>query len=157
MAEYPPDLTVILTELAVAVNEHHPGTITDDEIDRVRSANNVLLVLSRVLTSAAKRAGVTQDRVHEIVSKARRAATPSGGDLFEAAPVGEPRAGSRITDWDVIRDVDEVLLKFRDGVPGWFIDDFWPGCLRRSAQGLRLTDRERNIAMHISSIARGER
>lgn len=154
----PPDLRVLLVELARELNRIRPESVLGAELERVSTAKNTLLVLSRVLTAMAVRAGVSKDAVDRAVAKARRANEPKQGDMFVpvvVSPVAETLTTT--TDWYIIAEVDLVLLKHRTELPDWFVNDFWPGCIRRAAQGLRLTDRERAIAEYQASKARGER
>ena len=158
MADRPPDLKVMLTGIARAVNRQHPGTVLDSEIQRVNSADNVLLVLSRVLTAMAKRNGVSKNQVLEIVAEAKKPAKIATKDLFDVSPTIEARITGNRTDWEVIGSVDVAMasLESRAKVPTWFINEFWPPILQRCASGSPMSDREKAVAMYVASVARGE-
>jgi hypothetical protein len=161
MVDRTPDLKIMLVELARAVVRHHSGAFTDRELDRVAEADNTLLVLSRVLMSAAKRIGVTDDEVRSIVELSMARPPPRPEDMFEVKVVDADPSSitGRVTDWDVLSAVDGAMADpaYRSELPGWFVDEFWPPVVRRCASGVPMTDRDKAVAMHVVSVARGER
>ena len=158
MADRPPDLRVMLVGVARALNSLYPNIVTGVEIQRIEEADNVLLVLSRILTAMAKRAGVPQDQVLQIVAEAKRPPPLDPADLFEVKPVTDARVTGNHTDWEIIQGVDTAMisLESRAKMPVWFIDEFWPPVLQRCASGRPMSDRERSVSMYVSSVARGE-
>ena len=153
-----PDLRKMLVELAYAVNKHHPGAIIPAEIDRIKGAENVLLVLSRVIAGLSKRhAGVTSSEIRQAADKAKW--VPDSADVFDGVPLDYGVVTGRTSTWDVLHEIDKAMHdpKRRTNMPDWFLNNMWPGILRRVAQGKRMTERERSIALYVISIASGER
>ena len=152
-----PDLRIVLVAIgrwAAGRFEH----VLDSDVDRVEGATNVLLVLTRVLSQTAMRLGMPRSDVEAATAMAREI---PAGDLMEAASSSSD--GVRITGsksaWEIMSDVDHALSdpSVRGSMPAWFIDEMWPGALRRVAGGGMITDREMGVAMHVLSEARGER
>lgn len=150
---------MLLVELGATMSFRHPSLVTIEDVDRIRDANNVLLVTSRVLMGIAKRAGLSSDDVAGIVARSQW--VPRKQDVMDTA-ADSPEEGKitgRATRFEVITAVDEALAdpSIRGSLPDWFIFCFWPPALRRVAGGGHLTDRECEVAMHVISVAGGER
>lgn len=157
MADEVPDLRRLLVLLGEAVHASAPDKVGMDVVDRIREADNTLLVLSRVLMGLAKRNGlVSQKQVQSIVNRSRYV---PDAPLFGSADDGIGKVDGRVTDWQVMQQVDDCLanLEQRSKLPDWFTLDLWPSALRRAAGGHGLSDRERAIALYVTSVARGER
>ena len=151
-----PDLRRLLVGLFQEVSRLHPEHVTTSHVERLRSSENVLLVLSRMLTGMSKKIGVTDEAIKSIINKA---AYDHGDPSFSTVDVNVGKVDGHNTDWEVMQRVDDCMgnLEMRSRIPSWFIDDLWPSALRRSAGGSKLTERERAIAMYVTSTARGER
>lgn len=152
-----PDLRKLLVGLGTSIHESHPHLLSMKDVKRIQEANNVLLVLTRILIGMAKRSTLSDEEVHQIVEQARY--VPESTDLFESKPLDDGVITGRRTMWDAINMMDGAMHdpKSRSQIPDWFLNDFWPGVLRRIAIGEGMTDREREIAMYVASTAIGER
>ena len=138
----------------------NPEVVTQDHIQRVRSASNVLLVSTRVMVSVLKGAELLSDAdVARIVEAANRAQPMTAKEAMLASGSEPAKVTGRMDTWDVLQAVDDVMgdPATRVKVPSWFIDEMWPGILKRVAQGGALEPREREIALYVASTARGER
>lgn len=156
MSEEIPDLKRLLVGLAQEMNRLHPEVVTDVHVERIRSADNVLLVTSRVLMGLSKKVGVDDVAIKRIVNQARHILD---APLFGHADQNVGKTDGHITDWQIMQKVDDCRsdLKTRVKVPTWFIEEMWPAVLRRCAGGDKMSDRERAIAQYVVSTARGER
>lgn len=153
-----PDLRKMLVLLGNHLCSKYPDYVKQDDVKRVDEANNILLVLIRVIMAVLKRADViTSDEVKKIAHEAKYVPDPK--DMFDSKPLNDGVVTGKVTSWDAIDAVDKALHdpEARGKMPQWFVVDFWPGVLRRVAQGGGLTAREKEIAMYESSKARGER
>lgn len=157
MSEDIPDLKRLLVALTIEVSKHHPDVVTQQHADRIQNATNVLLVVTRILTSLSRKVGVTDAQIKNAIAYGKYVQPPV--DMFATADNQPAKVDGNWTDWEIIQQVDDCLanLEHRSNLPDWFMLDLWPSVLRRCAQNKKMTDRERAIALYVTSIARGER
>jgi hypothetical protein len=149
-----PDLKVFLCELLGVIRLRHPKIVLESDINRISSAENVLLVSSRVAAQIAMRCGVTASDIATVVKRARPSASQ------DAMSAMTEQVALKIEDgvahpWKVMSDVDKMLASAdtANKVPAWFKDELYPGIVRRAASGAPPTTREIEIMRYqVSTI-----
>jgi hypothetical protein len=154
-----PDIKALIKGFGAAAHREWPDVVSELDVARVNTANDQFLVLLRVLFGIAKRCGMSQSVIDKIVEDAKR--RPDNGrddDLFAASTSSVGKLTAQPSAWDVLGDVDKVLtdIKLVSKVPSWFIEDFWPGAIRRVASGKRLSDHELDIMRTVVATVKGE-
>lgn len=153
-----PDLRKMLVGLARLVNRRIPGTVLDDEIKRLEDASNVLLIVSRIMAAMSKRhAKVESSEIKKLAERSQWVV--DSADIFDVETSTDGVITGSKSVWDVLCEVDKALNdpECRSKIPEWFVNDLWPGTLRRIAQGKKMSDREKSIALYVISVASGER
>lgn len=154
-----PDLNVLAFELAKSARAQWPGLVTREEVQRLEDAKDGFLVGLRVLCILAIKAGMPEDEVARIAKKASDiagVAIPSGPASIDP----DPAHIHRVPRFDeLLAEIDAATLSpaERARFPGWFIDDYWPGLLRRLAQGERGTSRDQSILVRVLETCSGRR
>ncbi len=154
-----PDLRLLIVGTLETIRFVHPEYVTEEHVERVRSATNVLLVSIRVAISICKGAGLlTSEDVASIVEAANN---PVRDVSAESAMSREPtiKVTGRYDDHQVLKLIDDAMMdpKSRAEMPDWFVDSVWPSMLKRIAAGGSMRPREREISLYVVSTARGER
>lgn len=152
-----PHLRILIVGMAEEVHRLYPALVTARDIERLKNATNLLLVLARVLNNVAIRGGVSQADLKRVIEKAGAAgdAVAKATRLIPAAEVAGAIGYSN--HWLAMGVVDEALLDptVRSKLPEWFVRDMWPGVLRRAACGQEIAERDIEIAMYLVNDAKG--
>ena len=151
-----PDLRALAVALLEEGHRLWPEVVLRSDAERVKGAMNVLLVCSRVGLNIAKRAGMPKDVALTVIDRAKWVPDPVSMDLeFVPAAVVDGEHSIHGVVWEC----DKVLHHpgTRTKLPRWFIDHYWPELCRRIASGEEVSDRDKEIVMYWTSVARGER
>lgn len=145
----PPDLKRLAVLVVRLVAPRSRGALTEDDAKRIECvADSALsLVLLRVGIGALVKAGLMTDAEYDgCVESARPVERPSVTALDVMTP-RPPATSNVLTMRDVISRIDVMLTMpgKRDAFPRWFIEDLWPGLLRRLASGQGASEREQAL------------
>lgn len=148
----PPDLKRLAVTVVRLVAPRSHGALTLDDARRIECvADSALsLVLMRVAIGALVKAGLMTDKEYDdAVDASRPTMVPSGTAVDAMTP--RPVVTSVVTVVDVMHRIDELLTSpaKRIQFPDWFINDFWPGLLRRMANGQGANEREQALLRSI--------
>lgn len=159
-SEKVPDLRRLILGVMETIHFTRPEVVTQEHMNRVREASNVMLVATRVMVSICKDVElITAEDVARIVSSASKAEPMTAKEAMMASGNEVAKVTGRMDTWDVLQRIDDVMADpvTRVKVPEWFINDMWPGVLKKVAMGGSMEPREREIALYVASTARGER
>lgn len=150
------NLRLLAVGLAGAIPQVQPS-----EVDEIRSCPDqaMMLLVLRIITRVLVRTKVLSSvSVDKIIASATESLLTN--PLSVMSSVGSSPTIRRVGEYDpyeLIRQIDALLASpsRRIGVPTWFMDDFWPGCLRRLASGEKLSERDAGIARLVLTDASG--
>jgi len=154
-----PDLRKIVSFTLRAIRDKHPSAVTDEDISRIDSSRNVLLVSTRVMLNVLKRSNIiSSEDIANIVANSQ----PNEQNAIESiseSVTGIAKETGVFNVWTVMSAVDECLsdLEKSNRCKDWFRLEFYPSVVRRAANGSLPTNREIEIMQYNVSVMRGER
>ncbi len=138
-----PDLRKLAGGLARALG------LSDAEVQRLETCpeHSLAVVMLRVAMGAALKRGLLKPGDDDrLIQRATPAVDPL--TIMDSVQQTETKKMTTVTVEQVVRGIDAALASpaTRGRFPAWFINDFWPGVLRRMASGTAMSEREQAIA-----------
>ena len=156
------DLRLLAVGMLKWCSRRWPEVVRQDDVDRVQSATNVLLVGLRVCGGILTRLGMSFDELSKIADSAVH--RPKARDAYSTMMATvEPDeviiTTGRMDPMLAMADVDRCLVdpECSSRVRPWFRDDFYPAVVRRAARNKWPNHREIEVMLAEVSHMRGDR
>lgn len=152
-----PDLHLLAINLMDMASRQWPDVFETGDVERVRTADDVLLVGLRVMAAVARRNGVSAEDIQNAVDASMIVPRRSRRSSSQMDPGDDVIVLSGMDSLVHSMDIAMMDPERRSRMPRWFLSGFWPRVLRELAMGGRMQSSDATIAAMVLEQSTGVR